>query len=329
MTWPWWAAFGPAETAVSCGAGRHRMCWSDGTLVPVDHPDAEGELVLAALGGDATPCLDLVRIWGQHSDDLTVLSIGPRSADDKLTITSAALDELAAGQHGLGLFSVGRGWTGGGSVSMSSRSMRTLRSRRVSRSTHVSSSVIRWVGPGASGPVRRPLRASRTSLVSGLSEDASDARIELMRLLALGTPFQLRLAGAVAHAWSAGGQHAGHPGRAGPALTAALSGRVAPVAAQWLGIDPGHIEVSIHDESGWGSIELNRSAGGRRLHAKLPVSWLATVWAPGLAVVGSHLVVSVQHAAWPVADVLALPAPGRQPVELTIRYDEQGWLVAA
>ena len=112
MTSPWWAAFGPAETALDCGAGRHRICWSDGTLVPVDHPDAEGELVLAALGGDATPCLDLVRLWGQHSDDLTVFSIGPRSADDKLTITSATLDELPARQHGTGLFSVGRGWSG-------------------------------------------------------------------------------------------------------------------------------------------------------------------------------------------------------------------------
>ena len=150
-----------------------------------------------------------------------------------------------------------------------------------------------------------------------------------MRLLALGTPFQFRLAGAVAHAWSAGGRPAGHRGRAAPALAAALTGRVAPVAAQWLGIDPDDIEVSIHDESGWGSIELNRSAGGHRLHAKLPVSWLATVWAPGLAVVGSHVVVAVQQATWPAADVLALPAPGRQPVELTVRHDGQRWQVAA
>ena len=325
MTSPWWAAFGPAQTALDCGAGRHRLCWSDGTLVPVDHPDAEGELVLAALGGDATPCLDLVRLWGQHSDDLTVFSIGPRSADDKLTITSGTLDELPARQHGSGLFSVGRGWTGPGSFSMSQHSVRRLRSRKVSSSMHVGSRV----GFGFAGPIRRPLRASRTSLMSGLGADGSETRIELMRLLALGTAFQFRLAGAVAHAWSAGGQHAGHRGRAGPALAAALTGRVAPVAAQWLGIDPDNIEVSIHDESGWGSIELNRSAAAHRLHAQLPVSWLATVWAPGLAVVGSHLVVAVRHARWPAAEVLAVPAPGKQPVELAVRHDGQGWQVAA
>jgi hypothetical protein len=104
----WWAAFGPAEAQLRCGDTRHRLRWADGTLQAVDHPDAEGELVLGALGGDTSPCLDMVAAWGKHSDDLTVLAIGPRSASDQLTIPASVLDEITAasggGQayHGLG-----------------------------------------------------------------------------------------------------------------------------------------------------------------------------------------------------------------------------------
>ena len=59
--------------------------------------------------------------------------------------------------------------------------------------------------------------------------------------------------------------------------------------------------------------------------ARLPVSWLAWVWAPGLAVVDGHLVVRVLHAAWPAAQVLAIGAPGRDPVEVTVRHEGGGW----
>ena len=49
------------------------------------------------------------------------------------------------------------------------------------------------------------------------------------------------------------------------------------------------------------------------------MSWLATVWAPGLAVVAGHLVVAVEQAAWPDATVLAVPAPGSPPVRFGVR----------
>ncbi|HEY0717601.1 MAG TPA: hypothetical protein VGD68_08285, partial [Streptosporangiaceae bacterium] len=52
-------------------------------------------------------------------------------------------------------------------------------------------------------------------------------------------------------------------------------------------------------------------------------AWLAEVWAPGLAVVGHHLVVAVEQAAFPEATVLAVPAPGGTPARLTVRATGQ------
>ena len=152
---------------------------------------------------------------------------------------------------------------------------------------------------------------------------------ELIRLLALGAPFQFRLSAAVAHAWSADGEHASRAQRARPALTAALAGRLAPAAAQWLDIDPGEVDAAIHDGAGWGEITHAKTGGNARLMARLPVGWLAEVWAPGFAVVGSHLVVAVLHADWPQASVLALRSPGQDPVELSIRQDQGHWNVTS
>ena len=78
MTAPWWAAFGPAEATWRCGGLQHRLRWEAGQLTAPDHPEAEGELVLGALGGDQPECIRLLRAWGEHSDDLDVLMLGPR-----------------------------------------------------------------------------------------------------------------------------------------------------------------------------------------------------------------------------------------------------------
>ena len=105
-----------------------------------------------------------------------------------------------------------------------------------------------------------------------------------------------------------------------PALKAALAGRVALVAEQWLGIDPDQVEVSLHppgSEQSWGSVELTGRGEQRRLLVSLPAWWLARVWACGLALTGRHLVVAVERAGWPDAQVLALRAPGAEPVSLS------------
>ena len=77
---PWWALLPPAEAQVTCGEQAHRLRWAEGLLTAVDHPGAEEELVLAALGGDRSECVDLVEWWGSRGDDLEVLAVGPRSA---------------------------------------------------------------------------------------------------------------------------------------------------------------------------------------------------------------------------------------------------------
>lgn len=356
MTPPWWAAFGPAEAPLSCGDAEHRLRWADGKLHALDHVDTEGELVLAALGSDTSPCLDMVMAWGRHSDDLTVLAVGPRSASDPVTIPAAVLDEIDAlsdaasqayggtpvawgGMSGHASISIGGtsttfyaprpgragraasygGFRGsrGGRRFLGSRPMaRPLRPRRLA------GQAVGWTGS-------RPLGRPRLRSFGWPGADIDQARIELIRLLALGAPFQFRLSAAVAHAWSADGEHASRAERARPALTAALAGRLAPAAAQWLDIDPGEVDAIIHDGAGWGEITHAKTGGKARLRARLPVGWLAEVWAPGFAVVGSHLVVAVLHADWPQASVLALRSSGQDLVELSIRQDQGHWNVTS
>jgi hypothetical protein len=347
----WWAAFGPADTSLRCGDGQHRLQWRDGTLRALDHPDAEGELVLGALGGDTSPCLDLLMAWGKHTDDLAVLTIGPRSASDQLTIPASVVDEIAAasggGQvyHGLGnpaaqAVSIGGTISRRSSAASSSVTrypFRRVKARRaasyglsVSYRGRQGSQKVRLPGfgrPGWSGfaPV-----GMHTRLVAGWGRrEIDEAQAELIRLLALGSPFQFRLSAAVAHAWSAGGANAARAERARPALTAALAGRLAPAAAEWLHIKPDDVEVNVHDDAGWGELALAKSGQTDRLTARLPVGWLASVWAPGFAVVDGYLVVRLVDASWPNARVLAIRSPRSDPAELSIRQDKGHWCVTS
>ena len=87
--------------------------------------------------------------------------------------------------------------------------------------------------------------------------------------------------------------------------------------ASTLGIDPDQVAASLHRGPGWGSAELTGRGRDRRLRVSLPAWWLARVWACGLALTGRHLVVAVERAGWPDAQVLALRAPGAEPVSLS------------
>jgi hypothetical protein len=347
----WWAAFGPADTSVQCGDGKHRLRWADGTLQAVDHPDAEGELVLGALGGDTSPCLDLVAAWGKHCDDLAVLAIGPRSATDKLTIRASVLDEITAvsvggtlAYHGLGNPVMRHGSSGGGFIRRRSaasavifaghsggspRRMPTPMAARAIRVRHAHM-LRRRLGAPRAGWSGFASAGTHSRLISGWGvPEADETSAELIRLLAFGPPFQFRLSAAVAHAWSANGANAGRAERARPVLTAALAGRLALAARAWLDIDPEEVEVSLHDGAGWGALKLTKTGGTGQLQARLPVGWLASVWAPGFAVADGHLIVSVLDAAWPTARVLAIRSPGRDPAEQTIRNDQGHWSVTS
>jgi len=344
---PWWALLPPAQAQVACGDGSHRLRWDQGRLTAVDHPDAEGELVLAALGGDRSACLDLVEAWGRRGDDLQVLAVGPRSAADELTITPDDLDHL--GMRGGGWFAYapltarrfrpGPGWPWPRRPPLAV-SLRTAQRRAAARAAMAAArrrAVAGGAGPGmmstfTGGPrvVTRhaspgPMRRHSWPQVHDEADRAAARRAELFSLLALGPEFQRRLSGAVAAAWADGGARAGDRHAARPALIAALAGRLAPAARAWLGIDPGQVEVSLHEESGWGRLELSGAGRERCLRAALPAGWLASVWAPGLAVVAGHLVVAVTAAAWPDATVLGVPEPGAEPVILRVRAVDGEW----
>jgi hypothetical protein len=103
-----------------------------------------------------------------------------------------------------------------------------------------------------------------------------------------------------------------------------LTGRFAPAAQEWLGIDQDTVTVAPHEGPGWGGVRVTGTGRDRRLRASLPLSWLAEVWACGLAVVGGHLVVAVEEPGYPVARVLALPAPDAEPVPLRARATGAG-----
>ncbi|MBO0806186.1 MAG: hypothetical protein J2P25_24325 [Nocardiopsaceae bacterium] len=164
---------------------------------------------------------------------------------------------------------------------------------------------------GTGGP--GPGAYSSTLTITGGEEFARRAkeRFELLELLALGPELQFRLSGAVAAAW-AGDERAGERAERGPEVTAALTGRFAPVAAEWLGIDPDAVTIAPHEGPGWGTLSVTGLTG------TLPFGWLADVWACGLAVVDGHLVVAVTEPGYPRARVLALPGPGADPVPLEV-----------
>ena len=280
---PWFTSLPPCETLVPCGQGQHPVRWEAGEFRLPGHADPEAELVLAALGGEKARCVEIAEAWRRHTADLTVPGIGPRSAADEVAVS---WDDVDAAEQ------AARGGTGGPG---------------------------RWgwrlASPPRAAMARAAIRHQQHQQEAG---EASQRRLEILSLLALGTGFQIRLAGQVvaAHAdrLDEPDEH-GHSIR--PALKAALAGRVALVAEQWLGIDPDQVEVSLHRGAGWGSAELTGRGEQRRLLVSLPAWWLARVWACGLALTGRHLVVAVERAGWPDAQVLALRAPGAEPAPLS------------
>ncbi len=277
---PWYTCLPDCEALVPCGTGRHAVRWEAGSLRLTQHPDAEGELVLAALGGAKAGCIELAEAWGRHTADLSVLAIGPRHPADEISVS---WDDVAAAAQ------VGQPVPGGAPQP---------RPRRVA----------------SRSPGLQAMASARRRQVSAEMEQARQRRNDILSLLALGYGFQVRLIGQVA---------AAHAARlddqaARPALVAAIAGRLAPAAEQWLGIDPDQVVVTLHHGPGWGSVEMDGRGAERRLRVSLPPGWLAQVWACGLTLTSRHLVVAVEQPGWPRARVLALRAPGTGPIPLDV-----------
>jgi len=319
---PWYSCLPGCEAQVPCGQGWHAVRWEAGALVLPEHPDAEGELVLAALGGEKAGCVELAEIWRRHTTDLSVLAIGPRGPDDEIAVSWE--DVAAATQAGPSF--------GAQPAPRTRPSAARLPPMRL-----------------ASPP--RLLAAHMAARHRKAQEDIERSRrrtTDMLSLLALGYGFQVRLIGQVAAAYvgrlddqahraeAHGGTEAEQGAKAEgevsleggaradggvwvrPALVAAIAGRLAPMAEKWLGIDPDQLVVSLHSGPGWGSAELTGRGEERRLRVSVPAGWLASVWACGLALVGRYLVVAVEQPGWPEARVLGLRAPGAEPEPLDV-----------
>jgi hypothetical protein len=311
---PWYGCLPGCAAQVPCGQGRHGVRWEAGALVLPEHPDAEGELVLAALGGDKAGCVELAEIWGRHTTDLSVLAIGPRGPADEISVS---WEDVTAAIQASPSFGAGPGFR----IRPSAARLPPMRL--------------------ASPP--RALAAHMSARHRKAQEEIERSRrrtIDMLSLLALGYGFQVRLIGQVAAAYAGrlddvahrveadrgaeaegevsleGGARADGGVRVRPALVAAIAGRLAPVVENWLGIDPDQLVVSLHSGPGWGSAEMTGRGEERRLRVSVPAGWLASVWACGLTLVDRHLVVSVEQPGWPEARVLGLRAPGAEPEPL-------------
>jgi len=217
--------------------------WAAGSLELPSHPDVEGELVLAALGGDKARCVEVAQAWARHDDDLSVLAIGPRGPADQIAVDWE--DVLATEQAGSTV-------TGpGGPVGQA-------RSKPARLASPPGPTLAR------AGARQRQMQEERLK--------TQQRRNDVLSLLALGYGFQVRLIGqvAAAHAARDGGE------QVRPALVAAITGRLAPVAEEWLGIDPDQVVVSLHAGRSWGSSELTGYGADRRLRVSLPAAWLAS-----------------------------------------------------
>jgi hypothetical protein len=296
----WFDSLPAAETAVPCGTGTHTVRWEGGLLTLPAHPDAEAELVLGALGGERPACITLAQTWAGHADDLAVLTAGPRSSADRVSVDWAEIAELRA------------------KVPFGRAQMTSML-----RMSATVTPFIRHSGPQAGTqaplPAGHPGPASRLG-ATGMEEVLRRQlrQVELLELLALGADFQFRLAGTVIAAW-AGPDRAAERARRRPELSGVLTGRFALAAREWAGVDPDAVTVTPHEGDGWGNLEISGAGRSRRLHAALPLRWLAEVWAGGLSVVDGHLVVAVEQPGYPLARVLALAAPDAEPAAVEVR----------
>jgi len=288
----WFHALPPCVARVPCGHGEHSVRWHAGTLELLAHPDPEAERVLAALGGEQADCVRIADTWDRHAEDLRVLQIGPRGPADQISL---GWDQVPKPGDEAWSFP-----------------------RRIAAPPAAQPA---WAAPGGPGAPPRLWHTPRR-VISPRQADADIERLrrelqrnitELVTLLALGPALTIRLSGQVAAA------HAARPSAENrPALAAAVQGRLAPLAEQWLGVDPDQVVIMPHQPGEPASVELTGSGAQLRLRVRVPAEWLASVWACGLGLVDRHLVVATVSPGWPDAQVLALPAPARDPVVLDV-----------
>ncbi len=95
----WWTGIPAATARIECGGHTHTLHWERGVLAAVDHDDLEGESTLATLAGKSVPCLEHVRAWNRHRDDVRVLTLASRGFTDQLHVTTERRPHPRAGTN--------------------------------------------------------------------------------------------------------------------------------------------------------------------------------------------------------------------------------------
>jgi len=251
----WWRGLPPARTTLACGDHVHRLRWEAGALHAVDHPEAEDERTLAALGGERVACIDVLDAWACHAEDLRALVLASRGPSDRFAVPAEPSMIPSAGLRAAGAVVARR-------MAMQRRGWSAYAPR-----ISVSSG-----GPGT------------------ISDEQPTSVEQLVMLVRLGGGLPERLVAGVAAAWSARlarGEAIGAGDRA--QLAAALYGRVAAAITAWLGEPGADVEVRMIGEGEPARLE---SGDGGVVLAALPVSWLVDVWASGLATVWNRFCLS-------------------------------------
>ncbi len=241
----------PATALIGCHAERHRLRWESGRLQALDHDDVDGELALSALGGEPTPCAQILANWRKAQDDLRVFVLASRGAADPLT--PPAPEQFPPG-----------GMTGPGNFG-----------------SLLAAGAPQPAGLFAYAPLRPP--AGFSSFAYATSGGGSVGSVEpapdpLFALLQLPGGLPDRLVATVATTWAQRLADGAAPQSATAALTVALVSRIRLALQGWLGENAATMDVVMLAPGSVPTIE--RAAGVVRV--ELPFSWLADVWVPGL-----------------------------------------------
>jgi hypothetical protein len=244
----------PLTVPVPCRGEAHHLRCENGQLLAPDHSDVDGELTLTALGGESTPCAELVSAWRSAAGDLRVLTLTERSAADRLERPPVEVLFASSGQQGVGM-----------------------------PGTFGTQSFAPHPAIFPSGMVRQGWGRTRRAVPAvgfgGAMASATPVKPDpLVRLLAISSALTQRLAAEVIATWSARIAREDMPTSAAPALSAALAGRAKAALSEWAGLPYDAVAVEMVDPGMTPTVD-----NSDKLRATLPFAWLGEVWLPGLS----------------------------------------------
>lgn len=304
MTGKRWQGYLPTQVDVECSGDTHWVRWEAGEIIPLNHADASGERTLSALARKPVPCLELTQLWARHTDDLRILALASRGSGDPLNPP-----ERASGQP---------------NTLVAQRAPRSQWYQVGNALTRTSRSVLRAV-PGTVGAAAPPPMPAIGGPVSGGTGDPM--KEPLVRLLTMAGPLADRLVATVAATWNQQlAEDAEGIASYLPRLEAALYGRVLASVRAWLGV-PG-LQADVQMATGERTPEARRDDDG--VHIVLPFSWIAEVWARGLAVVLGRFVLGVEEASEDRTVLMAVGPDFGGVSRLTIAVDPSpAWVTSA